>query len=54
MYSYRVTELQGRQRDIANPNADSPEADAANKNAEIVEVLNDMRGSTSWRVYLYH
>ena len=42
MYSYRVTEPQGGQRDIANANADSQEADAANENAEIVEVLNDV------------
>ena len=42
MYSYWVTEPQGGQRDIANANADSQEADAANENAEIVEVLNDV------------
>ena len=36
-----VTEPQG-QRDIANANADSQEADAADENAEIVEVLNDV------------
>ena len=42
MYSYRVTEPQGGQKDIANANADSQEADAANENAEIVEVLNDV------------
>ena len=42
MCSYRVTEPQGSQRDIANANADSQEADAANENAEIVEVLNDV------------
>ena len=41
MYSYKVTEPQG-QRDIANANADSQEADAANENADIVEVLNDV------------
>ena len=41
MYSYKVTEPQG-QRDIANANADSQEADAANENAEIVEVMNDV------------
>ena len=41
MYSYKVTEPQG-QRDIVNANADSQEADAANENADIVEVLNDV------------
>ena len=41
MYSYRVNKPQG-QRDIANANADSKKAEAANENAEIVEVLNDM------------
>ena len=41
MHSYKVTEPQG-QRDIANANADSQEADAANENADIVEVLNDV------------
>ena len=41
MYSYKVTEPQG-QRDIANANADSQEADTANENADIVEVLNDV------------
>ena len=41
MYSYRVTEPQG-QRDIAIANADSQEADAADENVEIIEVLNDV------------
>ena len=42
MCSYRVTEPQGGQRDIANANADSQEAHATNEYAEIVEVLNDV------------
>ena len=41
MYSYKVTEPHA-QRDIANANTDSQEADAANENSDIVEVLNDM------------
>ena len=38
MYSYRVTEPQRGQRNIANANADSQEAEAADGNAEIVGV----------------
>ena len=51
MYSYRVTEPQG-QRDIANANADSQEADAADENAEIVEVLNDVEAFLGEHIFI--
>ena len=41
--SYQITEPYGSQRDVANEDANLQEADAVNNNAEIVEVLNDVK-----------